>query len=131
MLATNVAGVFPVMIIRGAIKDLIVMAKKTSAKKPAAKAAKKTAKKAGVKKAAASASGSRRGGRRPKNGVSLVDAVHAALKGKTMSVSDITAAVKKSGFKTNAANFRVMVNQVFSKFPTRFKRVKHGHYTTA
>lgn len=126
-MAPIIAGVFPVMIDQGAIKDLIVMAKKSSAKKPAAKAAKKTAKKAGAKKAA----GSRRGGRRPKNGVSLVDAVHGVLKGKTLSVSEITAAVKKSGFKTNAANFRVMVNQVFSKFSNRFKRVKHGHYTTA
>lgn len=104
------------------------MAKKITSKASKSKVTKKASKaKVTVKKADTA----RRGGRRPKNGIALVDAVAGVLKGKTMSVSDITAAVKKSGFKTNAVNFRVMVNQVFSKFPSRFKRIKHGHYTTA
>lgn len=68
---------------------------------------------------------------RPKNKVSLVEALVAILKGKTMTVSNAADAVKKSGYKTNAANFRVMVNQAFIKHRNLFKKVSHGHYTTA
>ncbi|GEM_PF-1803909 len=105
------------------------MAKKITSKASKSKVTKKATKAA--KAPAKKADAARRGGRRPKNGIALVDAVAGVLKGKTLSVSEITAAVKKSGFKTNAVNFRVMVNQVFSKFAPRFKRIKHGHYTTA
>jgi len=68
---------------------------------------------------------------RPQNKVSLVEALAAVLKGKTMTVSNAAEAVKKSGYKTNAANFRVMVNQAFIKHRNIFKKVSHGHYTTA
>lgn len=68
---------------------------------------------------------------RPQNKVSLVEALAAVLKGKTMTVSNAAEAVKKSGYKTNAANFRVMVNQAFIKHRNLFKKVSHGHYTTA
>ncbi|MFZ4429005.1 MAG: hypothetical protein ACOYPS_01495 [Phycisphaerales bacterium] len=68
---------------------------------------------------------------RPQNKVSLVEALAAVLKGKTMTVSNAAEAVKKSGYKTNAANFRVMVNQTFIKHRNIFKKVSHGHYTTA
>jgi hypothetical protein len=61
----------------------------------------------------------------------LVEALAAVLKGKTMTVSNAAEAVKKSGYKTNAANFRVMVNQTFIKHRNIFKKVSHGHYTTA
>ncbi|MEI7657749.1 MAG: hypothetical protein WCK33_06745 [Phycisphaerae bacterium] len=68
---------------------------------------------------------------RPKNKTSLVEALAAVLKGKTLTVSNAAEAVKKSGYKTNAANFRVMVNQAFIKHRNIFKKVSHGHYTTA
>lgn len=68
---------------------------------------------------------------RPKNKVSLVEALAAVLKGKTMTVSNAAEAVKKSGYKTNAANFRVMVNQAFIKHRNIFKKISHGHYTAA
>lgn len=68
---------------------------------------------------------------RPQNKLSLVEALAAVLKGKTMTVSNAAEAVKKSGYKTNAANFRVMVNQTFIKHRNIFKKVSHGHYTTA
>ena len=72
------------------------------------------------------------GGRvRPQNKVSLVEALAAVLKGKTMTVSNAAEAVKKSGYKTNAANFRVMVNQAFIKHRNIFKKISHGHYTAA
>ena len=68
---------------------------------------------------------------RPQNKVSLVEALASVLKGKTMTVSNAAEAVKKSGYKTNAANFRVMVNQAFIKHRNIFKKVSPGHYTTA
>lgn len=68
------------------------------------------------------------GGTRPKNELSLVDALAKALKGKTMSVVEAGEAVKKAGYKTNAANFRTMVNIALIK-SGKFKRMERGQYT--
>jgi hypothetical protein len=87
--------------------------------KAAAKAASKPGRKAGAPR-----------GPRPKNAVGLPESLAAVLKGKTMTVSEAAEAVKKAGYKTNAVNFRVMVNQAFIKHKKLFKKVKHGHYTT-
>lgn len=65
---------------------------------------------------------------RPKNEMSLVDALSKALKGKTMSVAEAGEAVQKAGYKTNAANFRTMVNIALIK-SGQFKRVERGQYT--
>lgn len=68
------------------------------------------------------------GRKRPQNKTNLVEALTATMKGKTMTVSEAAAAVKKAGYKTNAANFRVMVNQAFIKHKNLFRKVSHGHY---
>ncbi len=51
------------------------------------------------------------------------------LNGKAMSVSEITEAVQKSGYKSNAANFTMMVNLTLLKRKDLFKRVGRGQYT--
>ncbi len=80
--------------------------------------------------------GGRRGGgagTRARNEVSLVEALHGVLKGKTLGVQEASDAVKASGYKTNSPNFRVMVNQalVSTKNKKLFKRVERGRYTQA
>lgn len=82
---------------------------------------------AGKKKA-----GGRRGkrGPRPKNEMTLEEAMFRALKGKVMGVTEIAHAVLDSGYKTNAANFRTMVNQTLIK-SDRFRKEERGRYTTA
>lgn len=50
------------------------------------------------------------------------------LKGRTMSVTDITEAVQKSGYKSNAANFASVVNLTLLKRKDLFKRVGRGKY---
>ncbi len=68
------------------------------------------------------------GRKRPKNSSNLVDALAALLKGKTMGVSEAAAKVQTAGYKTNAANFRVIVNQTLLK-SDRFKKIERGQYT--
>lgn len=51
------------------------------------------------------------------------------LKGRTMSVTEITEAVQKSGYKSNAANFTTVVNLTLLKRKDLFKRVGRGQYT--
>ena len=96
----------------------------------AAKLAKLDAKLESLGGSAASSKGVRAGtGRkRPQNKTNLVEALAATMKGKTMTVSEAAAAVKNAGYKTNAANFRVMVNQAFIKHKNLFRKVSHGHY---
>jgi hypothetical protein len=65
---------------------------------------------------------------RPKNETNLVDALAAALKGKTMGVTEAAEAVQKAGYRTSAANFRVIVNQTLIN-SGKFKRVERGMYT--
>lgn len=61
--------------------------------------------------------------------MSLADALHAALQGRTLSVSDAAVAVKQAGYPSNSPNLRTMVNQQLLANPGRFKRVSRGQYT--
>ena len=66
--------------------------------------------------------------KRPQNDMNLAEALAKTLKGKTMSVTDVTEAVQKQGYRTSAANFRTIVNQTLIK-DKRFKKVSRGQYT--
>src|SRR4051794_25145934 len=63
------------------------------------------------------ASSSSGGGGRVRNEASLVQTMENILKStsKPMPVGDITEAVLKTGYKTNSANFRGIVNQTLIK----------------
>tara|TARA_R110002072_G_scaffold42064_4_gene117519 strand:- start:80226 stop:80681 length:456 start_codon:yes stop_codon:yes gene_type:complete len=76
---------------------------------------------------ALSASGGVR--RRPRNEMNLVDSLAATLKGKTMSVTEVTAEVQKNGYMTTAANFRTIVNQALIREKKVFKKISRGQYT--
>lgn len=76
-----------------------------------------------------SAASSAPGRARAKNSVTLADALAAALKGKTMGIAEAAQAIRKAGYKSNAASFRIMINGALSKKP--FKRVSRGKYTVA
>jgi multidrug resistance efflux pump len=81
------------------------------------------------------ATGGGRGGRggagrtRASNTMTLPEALAKTLSGKTMSVTDATQAVQDNGYKTNAANFRTIVNQALLKHRKLFKKVSRGQYT--
>lgn len=76
--------------------------------------------------------GSVPGGRvRPQNSVNLADALAGVLKGKTLGVSEAADAVLKSGYQTNAANFRTIVNQTLIKNRSMFKKIGRGQYTAS
>jgi hypothetical protein len=64
---------------------------------------------------------------RPRNEQSLIEALAALLRGKSMSVTDAAGAVQKAGYKTNSNNFRTQVNIALIKGP--FKRTGRGVYT--
>ena len=66
--------------------------------------------------------------KRPRNEMNLADSLAKVLKSKTMSVTDVTEAVQKAGYRTSAANFRTIVNQTLIK-DSRFKKVARGQYT--
>ena len=76
---------------------------------------------------ALSASGGIR--RRPRNEKSLVESLADVLKGKEMSVTEVTQAVQEAGYMTTAANFRTIVNQALIRENKRFKKVSRGRYT--
>ncbi|MFI4898356.1 MAG: hypothetical protein ACIARR_11080, partial [Phycisphaerales bacterium JB059] len=63
--------------------------------------------------------------KRPRNEMNLADSLAKVLKSKTMSVTDVTEAVQKAGYRTSAANFRTIVNQTLIK-DSRFKKVARG-----
>lgn len=67
-------------------------------------------------------------GSRPKNDMTLVEALAQVLDGKTMSVTDVAEAVQKAGYRTNSNNFRTQVNLALIK-GGKFKRVRRGQYT--
>lgn len=71
------------------------------------------------------------GRKRPKNDSNLVEALAAVLKGKTMGVTEVSAAVQKAGYKTSSANFRTIVNQALIKHTKVFKKVSRGQYTAS
>ena len=72
--------------------------------------------------------GSGVGRKRPRNAMNLEDALVKTLKGKTMSVTEVTSAVKAGGYKTTAANFRTIVNATLLK-SKKIKKVSRGQYT--
>lgn len=67
--------------------------------------------------------------RRAVNEVSLPAALHAAMKGKTLTVGEAADAVAAAGYKSFSRNFKVMVNMILTKHPKLFKRVARGQYT--
>jgi hypothetical protein len=68
------------------------------------------------------------GGKRPRNAKNLEDTLADTLRGKTMSVTEATAAVQSRGYKTTAANFRTIVNATLLK-SKKIKKVSRGQYT--
>lgn len=74
---------------------------------------------------------SKTGRTRPKNKMNLEEALVKLLTGRTMAVKDIVGAVQKEiGYKTNAANFRTIVNQALTRSKA-FKKISRGRYTAA
>jgi hypothetical protein len=68
-------------------------------------------------------------GSRARNSVSLQDAIHQILtkSGGPMSVGDIVDKVEATGYKSNSANFRGIVNQTLIK-DKRFTAPSRGVY---
>jgi hypothetical protein len=71
------------------------------------------------------------GRKRPRNETNLAEALAKVLKGKTMSVTEVAGAVQRAGYRTSAANFRVIVNQNLIKHRDLFKKMGRGQYTAA
>ncbi len=68
--------------------------------------------------------------KRPRNDMNLAESLAKVLKSKTMSVTEVSEAVQKAGYRTSAANFRTIVNQTLIK-DKRFKKISRGQYTAA
>lgn len=68
--------------------------------------------------------------RRPRNEMSLADALASVLKNKTMSVTEAAEAVQNAGYRTTSSSFRTIVNQTLLKDP-RFQKVDRGRYRAA
>jgi hypothetical protein len=69
------------------------------------------------------------GGRRPRNTMKLTDALHKLLNNRTMSVTEMSEAVQRAGYRTSSENFRTIVNQTLISNKRLFKRVARGQYT--
>lgn len=69
------------------------------------------------------------GRKRPRNTSNLVEALAKTLNGKTMSVTEVTNAVQKAGYKTTSPNFRTIVNQTLLGKKGTFKKISRGQYT--
>lgn len=69
------------------------------------------------------------GGRRPRNSMTLIEAMAQVLRGKTMSVSEIADKVQEAGYQTTSSTFRTIVNQTLLKNPGTFEKVSRGQYT--
>ena len=63
------------------------------------------------------------------NKSNLATALRGVLNGRTLSVSELTDAVQRSGYKTKSNNFRTIVNQALIAHPNLFKKVARGQYT--
>ncbi|MDQ3439559.1 MAG: hypothetical protein M3478_04340 [Planctomycetota bacterium] len=73
-------------------------------------------------------SGARGGGTRARNAKSLIETLEDVLKGgKPMKVGDIADAAQKTGYRSNSANFRSIVNQTLIK-DKRFGSAGRGVY---
>lgn len=84
------------------------------------------ASKSGPKPAAKSTG---KGGKRPRNKVSLTEAVLAVLsKDKPMNAKQIISAVKANGYKTTSANFDTIVYQALAQARKKVKKVARGQY---
>lgn len=88
---------------------------------------------AAVGRATAAAGPKRAGGRvtgrrRPRNAMSLADALAKLLQGRAMSVSEAAEAVQRAGYRTTSPNFRTIVNQTLIR-DSRFRKVARGRYT--
>jgi hypothetical protein len=68
------------------------------------------------------------GSGRARNKQSLVEVLASVLKGKTLGVPEAADAVLATGYRSNAANFRLIVNQTLLK-NKRFRKVSRGQYT--
>jgi len=69
------------------------------------------------------------GGGRARNEMSLVEAMATVLKdGKPMRVGDIAEAVTRTGYRSNSANFRGIVNQTLIKERKQFQSAGRGLY---
>lgn len=95
-----------------------------SATLPAAKAGRRGQRKKAGKRARKGDTGRVR----PVNEGTLEDALVKTLTGKVMGVNEVAAAVVAGGYKTNAANFRTIVNQCLIR-SSRIKKVERGKYT--
>ena len=71
------------------------------------------------------------GRKRAKNATNLVEALVKVLKGKTMGVTEVAAAVQRAGYRTTSKTFRTIVNQALIKHTNRFKKIERGQYTAA
>ena len=68
------------------------------------------------------------GGTRARNAKSLIETLEDVLKGgKPMKVGDIADAAQKTGYRSNSANFRSIVNQTLIK-DKRFGSAGRGVY---
>jgi septal ring factor EnvC (AmiA/AmiB activator) len=69
-------------------------------------------------------------GGRARNEKSLVESIEEVLtkSGKPTSVSDILEGVQASGYRSNSANFRGIVNQTLIKERKRFANAGRGMY---
>jgi hypothetical protein len=65
------------------------------------------------------------GRKRPKNEASLIDALAAVLKGKTMGAAEAMEAVQGAGYRSSSPNFKAMVNGTLIK-KKYFRRVERG-----
>jgi hypothetical protein len=71
----------------------------------------------------------RAGGKRPKNAMSLPDAMAKVMsKDKTMSVAQIEAAVTKTGYRSTSSTFKTIIFQALAK-DKRFKKASRGQYS--
>ena len=70
------------------------------------------------------------GGGRARNERSLVETLEAVMRsnGKPMRVGDIVEAVTATGYRSNSANFRGIVNQTLIKERKRFGQADRGVY---
>ncbi|HWE94386.1 MAG TPA: hypothetical protein VG269_10515 [Tepidisphaeraceae bacterium] len=61
-------------------------------------------------------------GTRARNDMSLADTIEQVMRGvgKPMGVGDITAAVQATGYRSNSASFRAIINQTLIKERKRF-----------
>ena len=71
----------------------------------------------------------RRGGGRAKNEMSLVATLESVLRsaGKPLGVGEILAKVEATGYRSNAANFRALINQTLIK-EKQFTAADRGVY---